>query len=199
MFASLAERPGVRPLRIHKRELNAVVRGLEDEMMASGVQPFVFAAFQRESFYRQAERRYREMARVAEMTLVRADFDSVHHDGGLVEVPLAPNEPSAREWCFVSDGPGFTVALAAWEVVDRAAEHDSRRSFELVWSADAAAVRHAARTAVDLAARIAPDVAVQAEPLLKGEPPPEGEEHRRLAAMANRVLAYLVEPDRVPV
>ena len=84
VFASLAERPGVRPLRIHKRDLTAVVRGLEDEMMASGARPFVFASFQRERFYRQAERRYREMARVAEMTVVRADFDSVSRTGGPV-------------------------------------------------------------------------------------------------------------------
>jgi MerR family transcriptional regulator, light-induced transcriptional regulator len=199
VFASLAERPGVRPLRIHKRELTAVVRGLEDELMASGARTFVFAGFQREHFYRQAEARYREMARLAEMTLVRADFESMRRHGGVMEVPLGADEPSAREWCFISDGPGFTVALAAWEVVDQSAGRDSRRSFELVWSADAAAVRNAARTAVDLAAKIAPEVAVEATPLLEGEPPPEGEEHRRLAAMANRVLAYLVEPERASV
>ena len=173
VFASLAERPGVRPLRIYKRELTAVVRGLEDEMMASGTRPFLFASFQRERFYRQAQRRYREMARVAEMTVVRADFDSVTRAERAGRDPARRRRPfGARVVLRRATARAFTVALAAWEIVDQTPEHDSRRCFELVWTADAAAVRQAARTAVDLASRVAPEVAVEAAPLLKGEPPP---------------------------
>ncbi len=194
IFASLAQRRGARPLPIAKRALTLVVRGLEDEMLASGARPLVFASFQRERFFTQSEHRYREIARSAELVLVRADFPSVRESGRLVEVPLDPEQPASREWVFGCYAPGFAVGLAAWELVDEHAGSDEHRRFELVWTADAAAVRQAARTAVDLAAGEAPDLAGRAEPLLEAEPPPEGEEHRRLTAMANRVLSYLVEP-----
>jgi DNA-binding transcriptional MerR regulator len=196
IFAALSGQPGVAPLRIRKRELLRVVRGLEDELMASGSRALVFAGFQRERFYRQSRERYREMARFAYLTVARADFDSARGAGGVLEVPLDCDEPSSNEWSFVCDGPGVSLALAAWETALEQPEPDSRRCFELLWSADPATVRRAARAAVELAAPRMPEVAVKAAPLLEGEPPPEGEGYRRLAGMANRVLGYLVRADR---
>jgi DICT domain-containing protein len=195
VFGSLAEHPGVRPVQLRKKDLAAVVRGLEDEMIASGTRPLVFASFQDARFYGHVERRYREVARVAEMVVVRGEFASVRLVGGVLEVPLDPTDPSSREWAFVSYAPGFAVALAAWEVIEQSPASDDERRFELVWSADAAAVRDAARTAVDLAARAEPEVATRAAPLLADEPPPGSEELRRLTGIANRVLAYLVSPE----
>lgn len=196
IFAALSGRSGVAPLRIRKEALRQVVRGLEDELMASGLRTLVFASFQRERFYRQAQERYQEMARYAHLTVVRADFDSVRRSGGVLEVPLDCDEPASSEWVFVCDGPGVTLALAAWETVGEEPESDSRRCFELLWSADPATVRRATRAAVELAAPRAPEVAIQAAPYLKDEPPPAGEEYRRLAGTANRVLGYLVRADR---
>ena len=198
VFAALAGRQDVAPLRIRKRELLQVVRGLEDELLASGARSVVLAGFQRRRFYLQSQARYRAIARSARLTVARADFESVGRRGGVLELPLSQDHPAAAEWSFVCDGPGPTVALAAWEAVADAPEPDHRRCFELLWSADPAIVRRAARAAVELAAEQAPEIAEEAAPHLADEPPPEGEQYRRLASMANRVLGYLVRPDQQP-
>jgi DNA-binding transcriptional MerR regulator len=191
VFAALSERPETSAITIRKPQLTRLVQSVEDEVMATGARPLIIGSFQKERFYRQVERRWAELARTAVLTVARADFAELRTAHGVLEVPLGPAEPAAREWSLVCDGPGAAFALAAWELVGHGARSDAERSFELLWSAEAVSARRAARVAVDLAAEHAPDLPALAAPHLQGDPTREGPDFRRLAHLGNRVLAYI--------
>ena len=91
-------------------------RAIEDECLARAERPLLFGCFQRERFYRDSERRWRELARTAERTVVLADFPRVRRPKtGPIEIPIAPSDPVAREWAIVCESPSFGACLAGWE------------------------------------------------------------------------------------
>ena len=89
---------------------------------------FALGCFQRERFYRQAERRWGELARTADLVVAVADFPELREPaGGAIEVPVDAAEAMAREWTLVIDSPGNAVCLAAWEHAGSAELPDMRR------------------------------------------------------------------------
>src|SRR3954454_15954118 len=66
--------PDLHPQRLKKSTLLAMSWAIEDECCARAERPMIFGAFQEERFYRAAEERWAELARVARATTVFAGF-----------------------------------------------------------------------------------------------------------------------------
>ena len=100
---------------------------------------------------REAEPRWRALARGARLTVVFADFPRPQGDGSErpARVPIAAGAPLEREWVVV-----HVAARTSAVLVGRQLPHGERRSaprFEVVWSLDPrvahGVVAHAARLA----------------------------------------------------
>jgi MerR family transcriptional regulator, light-induced transcriptional regulator len=194
MFAGLRGRAGLWPHVLPKRVLVAVSNAIEDEYCAHAEPALLFAAFQTVRFYRQAEARWRELSRTAEAAVVFADFAEVRSpsNGAPLEVPLAVDDPLAREWALVCDAPGYAACLAAWELPGQGDVPDRERRFETVWSVDRRIVRDAARVGAGLASSAAPALAGRLAASLEDDPPPAGAgELDVLSELASRMVAYV--------
>lgn len=193
VFAALRERhPEVAPAVLSKRSLLVLTHAIEDEYCARAVPGVLIGSFQRERFYRQAELRWRELGRSAELAVVIADFDILREpDGAPAEVPLERDQALAREWTLVVDGPGAHACLAAWEQPHQRQRPDGQRRFEVLWSFEPAVVRAATGVAGALLGRLAPGLsqrmpATVAEPAAAATP-----ELRYAAALTHRIVGYL--------
>ena len=71
VYASLRSRfPALQPQLLPKRAMVWMSHAIEDECLARAERPLLFGCFQRERFYRESERRWRELARTAERAVV---------------------------------------------------------------------------------------------------------------------------------
>ncbi len=76
----------------------------------------LFASFQRERFYDQERRRFRELSRGAALAVVFADFKQARERAGApAEIPVDRTHPLTREWAIVCDAEHHAVCLAGWE------------------------------------------------------------------------------------
>ena len=83
MFAGLRRRrPDLVPYLLAKRTLIALSHAIEDESCARADHGLIMGAFQRERFYRQAEPRWRELARTADAAVALADFPELRERRG---------------------------------------------------------------------------------------------------------------------
>jgi DICT domain-containing protein len=180
------------PYTLPKRTLVGLSHAIEDECAARAERPLLFGSFQRERFYRDAEPRWRELARTAEIAIVFADFPERREpDGAPIEVPIDRSDPLGREWSLVCDAQEYAACLSAWEPPGQDAVRDPERRLETIWSVEPAVVRTAARIAKGIAARSAPDLVAPIEDRLDATPPPSGEEFRLVSALTNRMVAYV--------
>ena len=193
IFAGLRRRrPDLTPYSLPKRTLIALSHAIEDECAARAERPVLFGSFQRERFYRHAEKRWRELARTAEMAIVFADFPERREPrGGPIEVPIDRSDPLGREWSVVCDAPEYAVCLSAWEPPGQDGARDGDRVLETVWSVEPTVVREAARISKEIAGRSAPDLVASVDHLLDGAPAHSGEEFRLVSALTNRMVAYV--------
>lgn len=188
LFAALRRSQPTLPVQVlPKRVLTALSRAIEDEIRARADRPVLFGSFQHERFYRASERRWRELARTAELAVALADFARPRvRARGVCELPLPPDAPLRREWALVCDGERLSVALAAWELTEEATVPDAARRFEMVWTVEPAAVRQVAARAAELAVRIEPKLARALDE--RPAPPPD---LASVMALMGRCLAYL--------
>ena len=114
-------RPELAPTILPKPAVQALSRALEDEYCAQGAGGVLLGAFQRERFYRAAQRRWREMARTADVAIALAAC-------------AVPSDPA--------DGP--------WEQPSDDEVPDARRRFEVVWSFEPDVVTDAVEVAEQL-------------------------------------------------
>jgi DICT domain-containing protein len=194
LFAELRRRhPEIQPAALVKRALLRLSRAIEDEYRAQGSSGLLLASFQHERFYRQTERRWRELARGAALAVALADFAGLAEPaGGPIEVPIERGRPLADEWTLVVDSPSAHACLAAWEHVDQEGPADARRRFEVVWSFDPEVVRSSSRIAAELVRATAPAVANSIELSLPADPAsPTAADLRFATALANRIVSYL--------
>ena len=194
IFAGLRRhRPELQPIRLRKFVLLALTRAIEDESCARAERPLLFGSFQRERFYRESERRWRDFARTAAIALVFADFERARHPAnGPVELPVDPTAPLTRDWAVVCDAPGHAACVAGVELpgVDRGP--DAARTFEVIWSVDPSVVRVATDICLGLARRLAPGQAALVGDRTAVPPVPPLEEQLRLAAaITTRTLVQL--------
>jgi DICT domain-containing protein len=194
LFAELRRRhPEIQPTSMTKLVLLHLTRAIEDEYCACGASGLLLASFQRERFYRQSERRWRELARSADLAVAMADFGKlVEAKEAPAEVPVEPAQPLAREWTLVVDSPTAHACLAGWERAAPGEQPDRDRRFEVLWSFDPQVVRSSSRIAAELLRGPAPAIAGRVEQALTVEPAALGPPVLRFAnSLANRVVAYL--------
>jgi DICT domain-containing protein len=193
VFAGLHERHAeVRPARLSKRAVLRLTHAIEDEYCARASRGLLVACFQHERFYRQAERRWRELARTTQLAAALADFAQLREpDTAPVEVPLAADQPVAREWTLIIDAPGAQACLAAWEQPTPSELPDLERRFEVLWSFEPAVVRSASQVVIEVIHRFAPSVAERAAAALGHPAAAPAPELRFASALAHRMVGYL--------
>lgn len=193
LFAALRRaRPELSPQVLPKRALIALSHAIEDEVCARAERPLLFGSFQRERFYRASERRWRELARTAELAIALADFERPRvRTRGVCELPLPEDAPMRREWALVCDGERLSVALTAWELTAETQVPDRDRRFETLWTVEPAAVRRVALRAAELAAAIEPELIRTRAQRLHDRPAAPAADVANVLALMSRCLAYL--------
>jgi DICT domain-containing protein len=193
VFAALRRRrPDLEARTLPKHQMIALSHAIEDESLSRAERPLLFASFQRERFYRQAEARWRELSKAAALAVVFADFKRVRLPRGApAEVPLRRSDPLLREWSVVCEAEGHAACLAGWE--PPGSGNDGReRTFEAIWSVEPDVVREAARICAEIAAAVRPALVEPARSRLDSHPPRPAADQLKLAtAITARTLAYL--------
>jgi len=127
--------PSLQPQRLKKSTLLAVSWAIEDECCSRAEQPMIFGGFQKEHYYRAAEERWTELARIARSTMVFAAFsqepDPVDRT---TMVDLPEDAPMRREWAVVCDATDYPAMLSAWELPGQSTVPDRQRLFEAIWT-----------------------------------------------------------------
>ena len=192
VFAGLRRRrPDVSPSVLPKRVVLAMSHAIEDEYLAHAANGLVFGSFQRERFYRLAQRRWRELARTADLAVVVAAFEAPGEPlDAPLEVPVQLSSPVAREWTLIIDAPGARACLAAWEQPSQTELPDHQRRFEVVWSFDPDVVRTATEVASELLWSLSPEVAARL-PESADDAATSFDELRFGAALSQRMVSYL--------
>src|SRR4051812_44767786 len=140
VFADLrARHPELQPRTLRKATLLALSWAIEDECCARAQQPWLFGTFQEERYYRQAQTRWRDLARTARGCWVLAGFPpdpcpAVTRAGLPVEIALPADSHLTREWSVVCLARDFPAALAAWELPGQHDVAQDDRLFEAVWT-----------------------------------------------------------------
>src|SRR3954453_3995058 len=184
--------PGLQPQRLSKATLLALSWAIEDECCARAERPMIFGAFQREGYYRQAEERWTELARIARSTMVFGDFaERSEPVEGTVMVSLPADAPMRREWTVVCDAPDYPAMLTAWELPGQSTVPDRLRLFESIWTVDPGAVRDAARACAQVAQQLGHPEAAPLLYELAEDPPPPPRELAQATSLLNRVVAYV--------
>jgi DICT domain-containing protein len=180
--------PHLHPQLLHKVALDNLSHAIEDEAFSRGERPVMFGCFQRECFYRQAEARWRDMARTAELAVVLADFRRKRRlKDAPAEVPIHDADPLMREWVVVCEASGFAACLVGYE---RPGQRPGHRSFETIWSAERPVVREAARTCCGLTARTAPEFVEGIRARLEEPMARPGDELRVVVELTTRIVRY---------
>ena len=195
IFACLRRRcPELQSVVLRKPVLLALSHAIEDESCARAERPLLFGAFQRERFYRQSERRWRDFARTAELAVVFADFERARTPpSGPAELPIDRSGPLTREWAVVCEAPGHAVCLAGLELPKSRSRPQSAREFEVIWSVEPEVVRTATQVCLGLARRSSPEGARHMpddRPMAPLDPASE-EQLRLAAAITTRTLGRL--------
>jgi len=204
VFAELRRRqPHLQPQSLRKSTLLALTWAMEDECCARAQQPTLFAAFQRERYYRRAQARWDELTRTSRRTVLFADFDGVSEEAGdngasagssersgATLVHLPGEAPMRREWSLICDAPDHPAALAAWELPGQSHIRDRDRVFESVWTLEPQGVRDAARACVSLVEHLAPDLAGSFGDL-DSTPADASDDLRAASSLFSRLVAYV--------
>jgi DICT domain-containing protein/predicted DNA-binding transcriptional regulator AlpA len=187
--------PDLHPQRLRKSTLLAMSWAIEDECCARAEKPMIFGAFQEERFYRAAQERWTELARVARSTMVFAGFPDPAAGsspaGGTTFVVLPEDAPMRREWAVVCDAAQYPAVLTAWELPGQSTVPDGQRLFEAIWTVDPAAVRDAARACAQVAQQLGHPEAAPLLYELADAPRPAPVELLQAASLLNRVVAYV--------
>lgn len=193
VFAALRRaRPDLTPQLLPKSAMLAISRAIEDECLARAARPVLVGSFQQERFYRQSERRWRELARQATLAIAFADFPAQRtRTDGPVEVPLPARSPMHREWAIVCAAPDFTACLSGWERPQQHRRADRARAYEAIWTTEPEVIAEAARVCADIAGTTAPDLSPTILEQRNAPAPPEREMLRSTTALSNRIVAYL--------
>jgi DICT domain-containing protein len=200
VFAGLRRRrPDIAPVVLLKPAVLALTRAIEDEYCARAADGVLIGCFQRETFYRGAQRRWRELARTAELAVVLADFAAPADAGdGPVEVAIGARHPLAREWAVVVSADTVQACLAGWEQPSSEPLPDSQRRFEVLWSFDPAVVADAVSVAVELLDALQAPVAQRIAAARHGAPPRTEDALRNGGALAQRMIGYLAQLPAAP-
>jgi MerR family transcriptional regulator, light-induced transcriptional regulator len=194
VFATLRRRrPDLEPRAIAKPIMLALAHAIEDETLARAERPILFGSFQRERFYRQAQPRWRELARGAEVAVVFADFERLRTPRyEPAEIPVPRAHPLNREWTLVCEGQEFALCLTGWEPPDSSPAAERQRRFEAIWSVEPDVVREASAICASIVDTRRPALLDPVRARLKSPPSLSPDAQLRLAtAVTARVLSRL--------
>jgi DICT domain-containing protein len=198
VFAGLRRRhPALIPQVLRKVTLLALTRAIEDECCARAERPVLFAAFQRQRFFHQSQRRWNELARTARVVVVFADFGESAAENrpprgpAPVRVPLPADAPARREWTLVCDSPDYPACVTGWEFPGQPQAGDASRRFEVIWSVDPQVVRDAAVICTQLARSAHPGLGPLLDALPSEPPAPASADLRRATGLLIRMTGYL--------
>ena len=198
VFAGLRRRhPALIPQVLRKVTLLALTRAIEDECCARAERPVLFAAFQRQRFFLQSQRRWNELARTARVVVVFADFgepaaaNRPPRGPAPVRVALPADAPARREWTLVCDARDYPACVTGWEFPGQPQAADASRRFEAVWSVDPQIVRDAAVICAQLARSARPGLGPLLDTLPSEPPAPASADLRRAAGLLTRMTSYL--------
>jgi DICT domain-containing protein len=194
VYAALRRRrPDLEPSVLLKPMMLALSHAIEEEALARAERLLVFGSFQRERFYRQAQERWRELARTADVAVVFADFVRLRAPRDApVEVPVPREHPFNREWALVCEGQELALCLTGWEVPNAGPAPDEMRRFEAIWSVEPEVVREASRICCAIATSKRPAVAEAANARLEAPLSAAPESQLRLAsAVSARMLSHV--------
>ena len=184
--------PNLQPQRLKKSTLLAVSWAIEDECCSRAEQPMIFGGFQKEHYYRAAEERWTELARIARSTMVFAAFsqepDPVDRT---TMVDLPEDAPMRREWAVVCDATDYPAMLSAWELPGQSTVPDRLRLFEAIWTVEPGAVRDAARACAQAAHQLGHPEGAPLLYELANNPAPPPVALLQAASLLNRVVAYV--------
>jgi MerR family transcriptional regulator, light-induced transcriptional regulator len=200
VFATMRRlHPDLHPQRLTKATLLAMSWAIEDECCSRAERPMIFGAFQKERYYRAAEERWKELARVARSTIVFAGFPQEPAPVDSTTFVVLPDDaPMRKEWAVVCDAPEHPALLTAWELPGQSTVPDKLRLFESIWTVEPAAVRDAARACAQVAQQLGH---AEATPLLyelADNPPPPPVELLQATSLLNRVVAYVDRAGTAP-
>lgn len=194
LFARVrSSQPELQPIVMRKRHLVHLSHAIEDESAARAERSILVGAFQRERFYRQAQPRWRDLARGAAVAVAFADFPKLRRArGAAVEVPVDREHPMAREWALVCASADHAACIIGWEPPARSPSDDLGREFEVILSVDPVVVRDAVEAAATVAAAPAPELADELRSELESLPAPRTDSQLRLAgAITARLVGAL--------
>jgi DNA-binding transcriptional MerR regulator len=179
--------------RLKKSTLLALSWAIEDEFCAKADRATIYGAFQHERYYRHAEARWTEIARVSAGTTVFGEFANPDPDASPAQVALPADAPMRREWAVVCDSRDLPVVLTAWELPGQEDVPERRRLFESMWTVDGAAVHDAARVCAAVAAQYSEGSAVARSASEVGTvlTRPHTPDVASVTALFNRMVAYV--------
>lgn len=195
LFSALRDlRPELHARAVRKPLLLALSHAIEDEALARGEARVMFGCFQRESFYRGSQSRWRELAATVRTAAVFADFKQISHPtSGPVEVPIGRLQQIAREWAIVLYGGRSSICLVGRELASSNVDaQGGTRWFEMLWTVEPEAVKALSRLCVAATGEHLPELAAEVEEALEVEPAVvPGELVRLTTDIVNRTLAEL--------
>lgn len=194
VFATVREMQGNGVVHaLPKRALISLSRAIEDETLRNGAGVLLLGGFQHEGHYRASQRRWTQLGRAAEVSVVFADFPepSLHPDQP-AEIPIVRRGALEREWVVVALAADRWACLVGWERPAQDDVPDMERTFEVVWSVDRQAVVEATRASLELA-QVPDDLRTEVTERVT-ETPTVGtpEELQHATALTNRMISYLV-------
>ena len=131
------QHPTLQPQRLKKSTLLALSWAIEDECCARAARPIIFGGFQKERYFRAAQERWTELARIARSSVAFAAFeDAPEPVERTTLVHLPKDAPMRREWVVVCDAVDFPAVVTAWELPGQTGVSDRQRLFETIWTVD---------------------------------------------------------------
>ncbi len=156
VFAGLRRRrPEVAPTVLPKPAVLALSRAIEDEYCARAADGVLIGSFQRERFYRQAQRRWRELARTADLAVALADFATPRRSRGRARGGAGRPPPCPRAGVG-GDSSAPRASRRAWprgSSRPRPRCPTPQRRFEVLWSFEPSVVADAVAVAAELLCR----------------------------------------------
>lgn len=184
--------PNLQTQRLKKSTLLALSWAIEDECCSRAEQPIIFGGFQEEYYYRAAEERWTELARIARSTMVFAAFSQEPDPvARTTMVDLPEYAPMRREWVVVCDAQDYPAMLTAWELPGQSTVPDRLRLFEAIWTVEPGAVRDAARACAQAAQQLGHPEGAPLLHELAENPAPPPLALQQATSLLNRVVAYV--------
>ena len=193
MYAALRRPPSSPPAAAADQvDADRLSWAIEDECCARAERPIIFGGFQKERYFRAAEERWNELARISRSTIVFADFDApLESTGGSPFVHLPEDcgdAPGVDGRLRRARLPRATDGVGAARAVRRT---DRKRLFEAIWTVEPAVVRDGARTCAQVALQLGHEDAAPLLYELAENPPPPPLELQNATSLLNRVVAYV--------